>query len=116
MKRLPFRRSEDDPGFDREELVLIVDDVDLGPLHLEAAWCVTTEQEYRTTVLADREARQVLGPVIADGVLQTLSTTSGGRALDRGFVVLLMGRTSLGGVVEVGVEVGAALTAAGGFE
>ncbi|MGE3470723.1 MAG: hypothetical protein AB7O28_10270 [Vicinamibacterales bacterium] len=89
---------------------------DVGPLHLEAAWCVTTEDEYRQTVLTDPAARAFMGSVVADGVLQTLSAASGGRSLDRGFVVLLMGEADLAGILGVSVEVGASLTAEGGFE
>jgi hypothetical protein len=87
-----------------------------GPLTLEAAWCITTETEFVEKILTDPEAITMIGAANADGVLTSLPQSPDAAILDRGFVVLLMGRVDLARIFEIRAQFGLALTATGGFE
>jgi hypothetical protein len=87
-----------------------------GPLRFEAAlgWCITTEDEFRNKIVPDKDAQKLLGELDADTVLDNLPAKSG-PAYDKGFIVLLMARGGLAGILEYGTNFGMAVTAAGGF-
>lgn len=90
--------------------------VSFGPLAFEAAWCVTTEKEFVEEVLADPAAVAMIGDANGANVLKSLPTERGAATIDRGFIVLLMGRAGLSGLIEFESHFGLALTATGGFE
>ncbi len=87
-----------------------------GPLRFEAAlgWCITTEDEFRNKIVPDKDAQKLLGELNADAVLDNLPAKSG-PAYDKGFIVLLMARGGLAGILEYGTNFGMAVTGGGGF-
>lgn len=87
-------------------------DVSLGPIEMDAAWCISSEAEFRELALG----QGLLPPALQEGVLQALPTDPSGAALDNGYIVLMAGGVELGPVAELRGEVGMALTASGGFE
>lgn len=91
-------------------------DIAFGPLTLEAAWCVTTEEEFVEQILADPDAIALMGSANAAGALTALPTAPAGPTLDQGFIVLLMGRVDLAKIFEFRAQFGLALTASGGLE
>lgn len=91
-------------------------DIVFGPLTLEAAWCVTTEEEFVEQILADPDAIALMGAANAAGALTALPTAPAGPTLDHGFIVLLMGRVDLAKIFEFRAQFGLALTASGGLE
>jgi hypothetical protein len=94
--------------------------VRFGPLEIGAAWCITTEREFRDEVLADGGARAALAAADSGEMLECLPSRYGGKAYDKGFVVLLMGAASastpLARIVAFRGQFGMALTGPHDFE
>jgi hypothetical protein len=72
------------------------EDVHFGPLHLQAAWCVTTEEEFLTQILRDDTARTALAVADPDGMIDCMPARLGGKSYDKGFITLLMGDVGAG--------------------
>lgn len=86
-----------------------------GPLFLEAAWCITTEQEFRDQVLGNPEAMKLLEHTGGEEILASLPEAQG-PGLDQGFIVLLAAGAGLDSVLSGRTQFGIALTRDGGFE
>jgi hypothetical protein len=91
-----------------------------GPLEISAGWCIATEQEFRDQVLASAEARKALAVANADAMLECLPRTYGGKAYEKGFVILLMGelaaKTGLADIFAFRCQFGTAMMGPHDFE
>jgi hypothetical protein len=87
-----------------------------GPLFLRAAWCITTEQEFKEEVLGNQDAMAKLQHADIEGVLDHLPADSRRAALERGFVIFLMAAAGIDCVLKGKTQFGIAVTRDGGFE
>jgi len=90
--------------------------VNFGPLEFEAAWCITTEQEFVNTVLVEAKPAGKLPENIDKSVLKSLPTTPADATVDNGFIILLMGSANLGPVAGLDAQIGMSLTQGAGFQ
>ena len=90
--------------------------VSLGPLYAEAAWCITTEQEFRYKILPNKSAMQLLEHAGGDEVLNSLPQGGRKSAAEHGFILLLMGGAGIGSVAASRLQIGLAFTRDHGFQ
>ena len=91
-------------------------DIEFGPIQLNAAWCITTENEFRDVILADPEAMTIVSEASADGVLKAIPKVPEQTGFDKGFVILLMGGWEIPNLTVFQVQFGMMLTETSGFE
>jgi len=112
-------------GYLIEAIPLRVDDswirvnkfnINFGPLEFEAAWCITTEQEFVNTVLVEAQPAGKLPDNLDQSVLKSLPATPEEATVDNGFIILLMGSVNLGPVAGLGAQIGMSLTHGAGFQ
>lgn len=90
--------------------------VSLGPLEVEAGWCITTENEFREEIIGNTQAEEILSAIDVTKTLEHLPRKQSGVAYDRGFIIILAGGANLAKILEYKVQFGIAVTSTGGFE
>ncbi|MCL6417295.1 hypothetical protein MIB92_16670 [Aestuariirhabdus sp. Z084] len=94
--------------------------IHFGPLDIIAGWCISTEEEFRDDILADPDALELLATSNAEQMLDCLPAQMGGKAYDKGFVVMLLGGLDiscpLANIFSFRCQFGIALLGPGDFE
>lgn len=82
--------------------------VTFGPIALNAAWCITSEEEFNQLV---PEAHQ-----LDESVMQALPVEQDGESFEKGFITLLSGGWEIADITSFQVNFGMALTQDAGFQ
>ena len=93
-----------------------VSGVKFGPIELNGAWCMTTEEEFVNRVIPDVKGDPAYEKIFNNDVLLAVPKETGKPVVDRGFLIFLAGGIELGKVAGLQAQFGLAITAVGGFE
>ncbi|MEM6699738.1 MAG: hypothetical protein AAF599_15150, partial [Bacteroidota bacterium] len=82
--------------------------VSIGPVEMNAAWCITSEEEFNQLALETHH--------LDSSVLQAIPLEQDGESFEKGFVTLLSGGWNIEGISAFQVSLGMALTQDAGFQ
>jgi hypothetical protein len=105
LTRLPDSLKTGNAGYAIEAIPLKLEDrwiriggvdVRFGPLEIDAAWCISTQDEFQNIILKNTDAGAMLDKANAGEMLTCLPQQYGGMSCDNGYGILLMGGLKIG--------------------